>query len=351
MTAAPFPPPITCPSGLIASCAPLLGFTPERCLVAFVHGVPDRDSPVLLRVDLPPAAETAAAARHLALGIAGTGGAAVDTVAWVEDPDDAMGNELSSSDFHLELGTRLAHAHIEVGTVLSTNSRVWWSHQCQDPHCCPPMGTPLDRRAMDAVRAEFVFSGVAPLSNREQVADRVRRDPDWAADVSRVVQRRSAPPATSRWRDSQIRFLTQLLTTDSCETGAVGLTASRAARLHWALADVRVRDVMLHRLVLTERTCRDCWARTLDTLCHAVRGAPDGHVAPAATVLALVAWLRGDGALANVSLRRAEAEPGYRLAELAAQLIAQGTDPRLWRESLSTLTEAECRDPSGGDEG
>ena len=73
----------------------------------------------------------------------------------------------------------------------------------------------------------------------------------------------------------------------------------------------------------------------------------DDATAPVATVLALVAWMRGDGALATMSLQRAAEEPGYRLRELAERLIVSGTDPAIWRESLRGLSESGCLDPSG----
>ena len=81
-------------------------------------------------------------------------------------------------------------------------------------------------------------------------------------------------------------------------------------------------------------------------LCQAVRSAPCGWPAPAATVLALVAWMRGEGSLATLALERAlDEDPEYRLAALAAEMMRRGTDPRDWRASLTHLPESECRDP------
>ncbi len=77
-----------------------------------------------------------------------------------------------------------------------------------------------------------------------------------------------------------------------------------------------------------------------------MRSAPEGGCAPAATMLGLVAWTRGEGALATLCIQRAQAEdPDYRLAGLAAGLMGQGSDPRLWRASLAGLPESECRNP------
>ena len=149
MTAEPLLPPITCPSSLVAACAPLLGFVPEKSLVAFIHGVPGRVSPVIMRVDMPPDGHAAHAAAQAALSIDGTGGVAVDWVAWVEDHDSTRRDDLSSAGFLHELRQALDLVGIEVGGNLSTNGRMWWSHTCNEPECCPVQGTPLDASIMN----------------------------------------------------------------------------------------------------------------------------------------------------------------------------------------------------------
>jgi hypothetical protein len=192
-----------------------------------------------------------------------------------------------------------------------------------------------------------VFAGYAPLAGREELATRIARDQKRAAQVDRALHRHQARP-TPRWRATQIRFLTTLLLeVGSCTGTPSAATPASTARALRALADIRVRDVVLRRLVVDDRTCPACWSATVEALCGLLRGAPAGATAPVATVLALVAWMRGDGALATMSLQRAAEEPGYRLAGLAERLIVSGTDPAIWRESLRGLSESECLDPSG----
>ncbi len=347
MTAEPLLPPITCPTSLVASCAPLLGFLPEKSLVAFIHGVPGRVSPVILRVDLPPREHVAAVAAQTALSIGGTGGIAVDWVAWVEDRDSTGRDDLSSADFLVELRLALDLVGVEVGGNLSTNGRRWWSHSCVEQACCPAEGTPLDATIMNAVRAEYVYAGYAPLASRDEVRIRISRDERRAADVQSAGLRRRPANHTQRWRDAQVAFLTDLLLpSGACHTPTVPMTPSRSVRVLRALADIRVRDVVLHRLVLRGHHCLRCSEGTIETLCDALRVAPEGSGAPVATILALVAWMRGEGALATVCVQRALAEdPHYRLATLAARLMAQGSDPRSWRDSLAGLPESECRNP------
>ncbi|MCU0263648.1 MAG: DUF4192 domain-containing protein [Candidatus Nanopelagicales bacterium] len=349
MTAEPVLPPITCPSGLVASCAPLLGFAPERSLVAFIHGVPGRVSPVVLRVDLPTCEQATQAAAQIALSIQRTGGLAVDWVAWVEDSDALRREDLSSATLLLALASALDMLGIEVGANLSTNGRMWWSHTCMDPTCCPPQGTPLDSRVVTAVRAEYVYAGYAPLGSRDDLATRIVRNEPLAAEVQQALFRRSRPQATQRWREAQITFLTgMLLPRNACGAPRHPLTASRAVRVIRALDDIRVRDVVLHRLVVRGHHCDRCWETTIEVLCDALRMAPDGAAAPLATITGLVTWMRGQGALASLCIERAlDEDPEYRLARLASQLMAGGCDPRAWRDSLSGLPESECRNPGG----
>ena len=345
MTAEPLLPPITCPSSLVAACAPLLGFVPEKSLVAFIHGVPGRVSPVIMRVDMPPLGHAAHAAAQAALSIDGTGGLAVDWVAWVEDQDSTRRDDLSSVGFLHELEQALDMVGIEVGGNLSTNGRMWWSHTCNEPECCPVQGTPLDASIMNAVRAEYVYAGYAPLQRREQLAARIARDEVRVRAVHAVLTRRPPAQSTQRWRDAQVRFLTGLLLPrNSCGAPVIPMTPSRTARMVRALDDIRVRDVVLHRLVVRGHHCDRCWESTIEVLCCALRAMPEGTSAPSATILALVSWMRGEGALATICIQRALGEdPEYRLGRLAAGLMTQGTDPRVWRASLAGLSESECR--------
>ncbi len=347
MTAEPALPPITCPTSLIGSCAPLLGFVPDHCLVAFVHGVPGRPSPVIVRIDLPSPDHADGLAMELAASIAGTGGSAVDVVAWVPDRDEILLADLSSAAVLILLASHLAALGVDLGVGLSTNGRVWWTHGCLDPHCCPGESEELEQDVLGAVQAEFVYRGYAPLASRAELAARIAADGARAAKVQTSLGKLPPAAGDARWRDAQIRSVSKaLMPARSCGRLAAPLTPATSARLLRGLQDIRVRDVVLHRLVVGGRDCDTCWAYTIDTLVAALISAPAGTGAPVATILALVTWLRGEGALATLCIERAlEEDPGYRLADLASALMTRGTDPRAWRASLASLPESECRDP------
>ncbi|MGB7980711.1 MAG: DUF4192 domain-containing protein [Candidatus Nanopelagicales bacterium] len=349
MTAEQSLPPITCPTSLIGSCAPLLGFVPDRCVVAFVHGVPGRRAPVIVRMELPTSDPGEQIAAQLAASMAGTAGTSVDLVAWVRDPDDTRLAALTSNAFLISLAAFLEVLHIEQGASLSTNGQVWWSHSCQDESCCSGQSIALDPGVLGVLQAEYVYAGYAPLASRADLAQRIAPDPERAAEVRSALRRTREPARTSRWRDAQISFLTRLLLpAGPCGSPVPTLTPATAARLIRAMEDLRVRDVVLHRLVVGGRDCDPCWTSTVDTLIAAVQSAPAGMGAPVATILGLVTWLRGEGALATLCVERAlDEDPDYRLADLAVALMTRGTDPRVWRASLVGLPESECRSPRG----
>jgi hypothetical protein len=82
----------------------------------------------------------------------------------------------------------------------------------------------------------------------------------------------------------------------------------------------------------------DAWARMdpahkaahLRLWTDLTRQAPAGHIAAPASLLAFVAWQRGNGALANVALDRALADdPRYSMGQLLRQVIESGAPPSL----------------------
>lgn len=98
-----------------------------------------------------------------------------------------------------------------------------------------------------------------------------------------------------------------------------------AARLLRALRDPRSRDAVCGLL------SRESAADHVDVWIGLLRGAPDGWAAEPAAVLALAAWLSGNGALAWCAVDRARAEdPTHPLAAQVATLLEGATPPSAW---------------------
>ncbi len=348
MPEAPGLPPISSPSSLIASCAPLLGFQPRDCVVAFIVGVPGRAGPVLMRADLPSSAGTPAWADAVVEPMLRTGGRTVHVAAWVECPDDAVRSQLATNAVMPDLAQALRRAGLDVGGVLTTNGSVWWSHGCDSPGCCPDTPVAVDPDVVSRVRAEYAYAGYAPLTSRQVLAETVARKDDPASQVASAMSS-AAGIGDERTRDREIDWLTTvLMPAHAAPRSAEPLAPGEVARVHVALADIRVRDTVLRRLVVAEECCRSCRSHTVQVLAHALRCAPAGRGAPAATLTGLVAWMHGEGALASVALDRAwEEDSHYSLAALARRIIPSGIDPRAWRGAIAALSEDECRNRVG----
>ena len=100
----------------------------------------------------------------------------------------------------------------------------------------------------------------------------------------------------------------------------------------WGLRDLDVRDRALQLATGPGAPA----AEILWTEC--TRRAPGPLAAAPATLLAVSAWLRGDGAMANVALARAlEVEPAYALARLLSRALAECVPPAELREMIRAL--------------
>lgn len=367
----PQPPPITSPSSLVASCGPLLGFEPESCLVALL-AVPGRPGRVIARVDLVPDLAAPDCAAMLAGSLIRAGGSRVAIVLWIDAHDATPRSELPGLALVESLTTHLARSGIEIDACLATNGERWWELLCTTPGCCPDEAQPVDPDVAGAVRLHYAVAGYAPLASRGELARRLRPEPEAVARTARHLARARPSEGSRRWRERQLRLVWPLLSPgqpgDGCEPArhtdpalrGLGAWPSAAPSpqldgpqadapgpgpeaVVLALADIGVRDVILLRLAASEVTCRSCWDRTLGVLAAVVRAAPPSHAAPAGTLLAVAAWLAGEGALATIAVEHALADRSdYRLARLTSQLIGSGVDPRSWRGSVVGLTEEDC---------
>jgi hypothetical protein len=201
------------------------------------------------------------------------------------------------------------------------------------------------------IAAEFAVNGAAMVDSRAALdaelapADADSRD-QIAREVTSVTAERDRVTASTSggragsdrrtletWRDSAIASVSRLGDREP-------LTPRQIATVAVGLGDVRVRDTALWEQ-MQPGVDRDAAAANLASV---VRHAPDGHVAPAATVLAICHWTSGDGARANVALEHALADdPDYSLAGLVSASLRSGLPPKAWSDSLAGLSRDVCR--------
>ena len=130
---------------------------------------------------------------------------------------------------------------------------------------------------------------------------------------------------------------------DDAVAGRLALGDDDVVRLGLALSDLRVRDRCLEWTVRAAGGDPD--AAAFEQLWAALtREIPDPESAEPATLLAVAAFLRGNGGLANVALERAQrAWPGHRLSALLDAAISAGLSPSRIRCALRE-GEVDVRD-------
>ena len=102
------------------------------------------------------------------------------------------------------------------------------------------------------------------------------------------------------------------------------------------LRDLQVRDFALGTMDQESDLYFDAWRWLLTK-------APAGFIAAPATLLAVAAYERGDGALANVALSKAkEDQPNYSLIALLEQLFRSGKPPTIFAELRAELHPKVC---------
>ena len=225
----------------------------------------------------------------------------------------------------------------------------YWSYLCSSEHCCPREGKVTDERSGTDVRLAFVSTGRAPRRDRADLvaslAPAAGSDPaalvlnTAVACATRAFVEQVAgtgptlPAALCTWRRRTAERLDAALRTAAVDASAGRLDVDTQALLVVALVDVQVRDLLVAEALRGGRL-----AELGDVLARLVRRLASDALAPVAATLAMVSYLRGDGALAWVAVDRALGDdPHHPLASLVSRSLAGGLPPDKIREFVSSL--------------
>jgi uncharacterized protein DUF4192 len=278
------------------------------------------------RADIPLPRHAAAVAAELTRSIRTAEPRAVMVAVVSEEPGTA--DDLPHRALVAHLVRALASADLPVPEILLVRAGRWWSYDCPHPCCHPSAGTPLPR--VTELEAAAVAAGTVVEEDRGALEARIAVPRGPAADAmagtcARVVAECTALARAEGWEAASAGSWTAVTAAlQRCRPGPPGvrLTDEDVARVVCGLRDVRVRDRALEFALGPDAAA----AELLWTDC--TRRAPAPLAAAPATLLAVSAWLRGDGAMANVALSRAlSAEPGYGLAELLSEALAACVPP------------------------
>ena len=332
--------------GEVAAAVPhLLGFHPVESLVLITLTGPDGASVGLtLRADLPPIRYAAALAadviRHVRT--ADPDGVLAVVVSEADDVGRAV-PELPHRELLHEVVLALAAVDVPVRDAILVRRGRWWSYECPYPCCAPGAGTPLPE-GVTALAAASVATGQVVARDRDDLAARIAPSGTGSASAMAATCRDAVAEFTERLLADGARALAA--ESWGAIRAAIGRCAPRSpagdrlsdgevARILCGLRDHDVRDRAMGLAISEDAVA----AENLWSEC--TRRAPAPLDAPPATLLAVSAWLRGDGAMANVALERAlSSDPGYRLAGLLASALAACVPPAEIRALVASAVEA-----------
>ncbi len=330
--------------GQLAALVPhLVGFVPAESLVALsLRGERARVG-LTLRGDL---ADGPGLLRLVGRAVQDDGAAACALLVFTEEPSTAAGHP--AADLVAQVVDDLADRGVEVTSQVLVRSGTWVSYDCALA-CCPPTGTPVevDAPAVQGLAAAAALEGRAVLASREALVESLGPHVPLGTAVARRRQEqalrglRSGPAEVARWRAAL----------DAFDAGGAGRTGGRPAQGHGpagrSAVDAPALAAGLHLVAVRDTVLSWTVSRSDALLAVALqvcRGCVPPHDAPAATVLAWVAYARGDGALALVALQRAlRTDPSYSLAGLLLHALEHAAPPALVRRASALWTPAAGR--------
>jgi hypothetical protein len=319
-----------------------IGFHPSESLVVVCLEGPRRRDRLVMRVDLPSAAEQRGVAADIAERVAHVGATSSVVVVYTEDADAGRGRtRLARAGLVQALRSALRRREVQLHEALLVRDGRWWSYLCHDPACCPLEGTPLPEEPTAAAlryAAEAVGQGERVLADREEL----RRSVEPSDHKVAVAVRRRARKETEALVDA--------LLTEGGQPALRALTLATLAglRSRWSRGDRRLEpaDAALVLLGLHDKRARDATMTgvldddadtLLDLLGALVRQADDPDAAPVCAALGWVAYAHGHGALAAVAAERAlRCAPGYSMA----QLLLDGLDRMLGPDHVRAVSAA-----------
>jgi len=341
--------------GEVAAALPhLIGFRPRESLVLVsLQGRRRLRCGLTVRVDLPPAAHRRPVLSGVVRSLLTDHPSAALIAVVSEDDDDrtvAVGGSagavpaLPHRELVHEAVLALDAQDLPVRDALLVRRGRWWSYDCADPCCAPGAGTPLpggtsELAAAAALTGQVVEADRAALARRiAPVGSRAAEGMARACDeVGDSLARRTAQlgwDAVGEEGWAAVRAAVEAAGPRSVQR----LSDRQVARLAWGLRDHDLRDRALSLAVGPRAAAAEVvWTEL-------TRRAPAPLDAAPATLLAVTAWVRGDGALANVALQRAlDSEPSYGLAALLRSALDACMPPaevrRLVRQATGGLDE------------
>jgi hypothetical protein len=222
--------------------------------------------------------------------------------------------------------------------ILVNHENKWRSTLCEDPQCCHPEGRDMPSLDSSQVSMIQVINGnPMPFASLEEMRDSISSLP-LASDADFIALIDSLA-VSSHEKNPQLRREGALAILDLFSTISNGSVPDNelCAKVIGSLGDIQVRDFALGSPGTdTLDTFQSMWKQLL-------RIAPEGYIAPVATLVAATAYENNATTLANACLERAlEDDPEYVLARLCQRVFGRGWNPEELRSMRKELHPKIC---------
>ncbi len=318
---------LSSPGEIAAALPHVCGFVPTESLVVVALRGPRKRMGLTMRFDLAACGPVDLVAADVVARLRQAEASTALLVVFTEQEGPLPRSELVAA-----VSASCEADGIAVHEALLVRTGRWFSYDCRDRRCCPPEGTPVPAPSgspgLSLLAAETVLDGRAVRGSRAELAATVAPPALLAAKAAEQAQE----AALQRWaervvadgdgaeRDAAAARWQRALA--GARDGQFSLTPPELTDLAVGLLDVRVRDVVLVQIV-------DDSESLLALLLTLARCTVPPDDAAVCTLLAITAWVRGDGALANIALDRAQAtDPDYSLATLIRIGLDRAVPPR-----------------------
>jgi len=316
---------------LLAGIPSMIGFPPQDSLVLITFHIGERvQLGATMRMDLPDEEHAPDLVAQLCLtAVANDAEVAVPVVVGgsADPPElpyrwlmDLVAQELD--DVEIPIVHAIWVPAIEFGET-------WWCYV--DEECTGQVRDPQS----SALAALHTYAGLVRYASRAEMASHLAPDrEDRVAQVAQLLAEHAA-----KWADATpaAKWAEVSAAVDATTAAVPDLAEEQVARLAEALCDPMVRDNCLP-LPLTNRA--DAAERLWTAL---IRAVPAPERASPAILLAIHAYLRGEGVLANMAVEVAlDADPGHDLALLVREALDRGLPPTVLRTMIEqSVSSAE----------
>ena len=324
---------LTSPHDLLAAIPFLVGFKPEDSIV--LMSIKDDSIFMAMRIDFPDSLDPEQ----------------IDTLISHLQRDDAEAAIAvyyipeSSTDADLLIKTitdAIDNKKIPLRESLIVHAGRWRSLICGDIDCCPPEGSPLPELGESRIAAEQVALGKpVPFENVFQLIDSIsalesdHELSEYIRSIPEIDYENDPVPLQRQLQRQGAEAITDFI----ADFAADGLCRDKKllALIIVRLLDLQVRDFALGS-VTEDRS--DLYFSAWRWL---LRIAPEGYVAPVATIFAAIAYERGDGAIAHRALDRADLDnPNYAMTGLLRQVFSSGWAPESFAAMRAELHPKIC---------